>query len=156
MKNQFAVFLSFLLFTACGASFFYENKVDIKEEGWAYEEKVDFEFEIKDTTLLYDLFLDIEHTDTYPYQNLYYYVYTQSPTKEKPRKLISTKLANKAGYWHGKCSGENCQLRIVLQENLYFDEIGSYKIGIEQYTRDSLLTGIKTLSLKLKILDLKN
>lgn len=140
-----------LLFVACdNGNYLYQETKSINKSGWTHSDSLDFNFEIKDTSIVYSLILDVNHTTDYPYQNTYFNISTAFPSGRNLKQQLSSDLANKGGVWYGDCSGKNCTASINLQEKAKFDEVGDYKINIAQYSRDSSLLGINSLSLKLK------
>jgi hypothetical protein len=54
------------------------------------------------------------------------------------------------GKWKGICKGEDCKAQIVLQENAYFNELGTHTFGFEQFTRDVKLSGMNGISFKVE------
>ena len=52
----FSLLLS-LLFAACGPDYIYEKAYKLNEEGWAYQDTLNFEINIDDTLGLYHLYL---------------------------------------------------------------------------------------------------
>lgn len=143
------VFLSALL-PACGPNYVYEETQIIPEEGWTYADTLDFSFSIDDTLKLYNLYLELDHTIDYGYQNLYAKVYTRFPSGERKGQTISLELADHTGAWQGDCRGEKCRFLAPIQMNAFFNEQGVYAFTLEQYMRESPVTGMQTISLKLE------
>ncbi len=147
--------LLFLLFafiglSSCGPDFVYEKSIPIENEQWSYSDTLDFEFEITDTSQLYNFYLDIDHSSKYTTQNIYLMVYTKYPSDKRISQQLSINLADKTGAWHGKCSSELCKLRVNLQSKAFFNELGNHTITLEQYMRVDPLPGIKNLALRIE------
>jgi gliding motility-associated lipoprotein GldH len=134
----------------CGERFDYSQTMPIEGAAWAYPDSLEFSFAIRDTGTIYDLYMDVQHTTDYPYQNIYYDIATRFPTGKRPKERISTDMADKTGRWLGNCSGTDCKLRIVLREGLRFNEAGQYTLTIGQCTRDESLRGIESVGLRLR------
>jgi len=63
----------FLFLASCGNEIYiYSEKKAVNPAGWAYADSLDFNFEMKDTSLVYSILLDIDHSTDYPYQNIYF------------------------------------------------------------------------------------
>ncbi len=153
MKYKIAVLLfSFILvFTACeNEKYIYNKTQNVNPEGWVYPDTLDFSFDIKDTSKLYSILMDINHSTDYNYQNIYMNISTTFPSGKYLHQRISSDFADKTGKWHGKCSAKNCTAPINLQEKAKFNETGKYNITIAQFSRDSALKEINGITLKLK------
>lgn len=137
-------------FSSCGPNYIYEKQFQIANDGWTYNDSLQFEVNIEDTLQLYNLYLDIDHTTAFPNQNLYIRIHTQFPNGKREGKPVSVDLANKMGTWNGKCSGEDCQLRVFLQQDAFFDMPGLYQFTVAQHTRLDTVPAIKSLSLKVE------
>ncbi len=142
-------FLIFLFF-ACGETYFYEKTYELPDAQWSYNDTLHFEVDIEDTIKTYNLLLDIEHSVDYPYQNNYIYIHTHLPSGEHLGKQLSLDFAEKSGKWNGECSGDKCKLRMIIQPNAYFNQIGKHRFSIEQYMRTDSLSGIYALGLKVE------
>ncbi|MCP3891470.1 MAG: gliding motility lipoprotein GldH [Desulfobulbaceae bacterium] len=135
---------------ACGPKYEFEQKYELPTQEWAYSDTLDFQFEIEDTLRIYGLYLQIDHSIDYSFQNLYTRIFTKFPTGERINEVVSMELADKAGVWYGKCRGEACSLRIPIQEGAYFDIPGTHVITLEQFMRSDSLPGIHAISFLLE------
>ena len=137
----------FILFS-CGPKYALKQSYTIENNAWTYADSLRFEFNIADTTTLYDLLLDIKHTTAFSSQNLYTRISTQFPSGTRLSKPLSLELANAAGEWQGNCNAKSCTLEIPIQQGAYFNQAGSYAITIEQFMRDSVVNGVQSITLK--------
>lgn len=151
MKLQNLFFLSLLLFLlwSCSESYVLEESFEIPKQTWNYQDSMLIKVPVTDTKQRYNLYLDVEHSTEFAYQNLYVRINTAFPSGERVADKVSLELADDTGQWHGKCNSQDCTLRIVLQENIYFKEAGEHQISIEQYMRQDALEGVNGLSFKL-------
>lgn len=148
MKNTILVFLFGLLgLTACGPDYLFDETQKIADGQWGYADTLDFTFEIRDTGAVYNLYIDLEHIDTFKFQNVYLKLYTLFPNGKRLSTVRSFDLYDAAGAGLGKCSGHNCQVRFVLQQNAYFNQAGKYRLTLEQYTRQESLPGVRAVGL---------
>ena len=158
MGRPFKITLAFILavvlaysINGCSAGdTIYHQTHTFEQDIWSYQDTVHFSFDIQDTVALYNLYLDVVHSDTFPFQNLYLNLYSKTPDGELIKDQHSLELQEKDGYWVGDCSGHTCELRFILRENMKFPALGSYSISSEQYTREETLKGIQSLSLYLE------
>lgn len=149
MKKIIFFFFCISLF-ACSEDLYFAQSVQLDDGMWSYDEKVVFDFEVNDTLVYYDLMLDIEHDVEYTYENIYVKIHTSFPTGEKVSDEVSLQLADQLDQWQGKCSGTSCKVSILLQNRIFFKDLGQHKIEIEQFNRIDPLVGINELTLKIK------
>ena len=151
MKGNFW-FLSILaiLLSACGPNYIFEETKPITANGWSYADSLQFEFNILDTTSIYNQSLVVNHTTEYGFQNLYVKVHTIFPDGKRTSQLLSLELASKIGLWFGDCNEEACSLEIPIQNNIFFPMPGTYAFVLEQYMRKDPLEGIQSFELKIE------
>lgn len=142
-------FIIFIL-SACGPNYIYEKSYNINEEGWTYEDTLNFEIDIADTVGLYNLYLELEHTTEYKFQNLYTRIFTEFPSGERLQKEVSLELAYKGGAWKGDCNKKVCHTKIPIQERAFFNIPGKHVITLEQFMRESPISGIKKIAFKVE------
>ena len=51
--------------------------------------------------------------------------------------------------WYGKCKDEACTFIVPLQSTLRFDQLGTYNIEFDQYSRTDSLWGFNDFTLRL-------
>ncbi len=151
-KNYLLSLLVLMLFSffSCGESYLFEKTHKIEKEGWNYENALAYSFEITDTTKIYNLLLEVEHSVDYAYQNCYFKIYTQFPSGEKTNQLLSIDLADGIGRWQGDCGSTSCSVLLDIQKQAFFNTLGKHTITLEQYMRKNPLKGIESLAIKLE------
>jgi gliding motility-associated lipoprotein GldH len=132
-------------FIACDKDSLLDKKVAISQQGWTYQDSLNFDFNIKDTMKIYNLYLEVEHGELYPYQNLYVMTHTRFPNGIRAAQRINIDLAQKTGKWLGKSSGSTFTHRVDLQEGAYFNEAGQYTLTLAQHMRRDSLADIKSV-----------
>ena len=141
--------IMFACLASCGSSTFYEKNYDFIDGVWKHDNPSSFDFTISDNNSRYDLLLDIEHSSNFPFENLYLKINTKFPDQSTVSDTLSIEMINRQGAWIGKCTGENCRLRVVLQEQIKFKNSGDHSIMFEQFTREDNLQGVNSIGLKL-------
>ncbi len=150
MKNShLIIFFSIFIFTSCdkGNSLFFDKK-NIENSSWSYDNQLKYSVDIQDTSKIYTLLLEVNHSIEYAYQNMYFNIKTSFPSGKELTQVISTDLANKLGVWHGDCKGKKCKLYVNLQNKTIFNELGKHSFTLEQFTRDSSLQGIHSIAFR--------
>ncbi len=131
----------------CQPAPYYSTDLIIENGNWSQAEELVGTFEIVDTISRYDLYLDLDHSTDYRYENIYLQIETQFPHKAAVTQVLPIDIANKKGQWYGKCGSKSCKLRVVLRDKTKFDALGSYQIKISQHSREGQLAGINALEL---------
>jgi gliding motility-associated lipoprotein GldH len=93
--------------------------------------------------------LDVKHKSDYAYQNIYLKIVTDFPDGEQLQQTLSVDLADGKGLWYGDCSSSSCSVRVVLQEQAFFDRIGAHTFKFMPYMRMNPVDGIEGLSMLL-------
>ena len=132
-----------LILVSCNSDVVYKEKYKFPEEEFTKGNPIDYTFEIQDTSLRYDIMLDLHHSDEYAYQNLYVKITTVFPDGKKIDDVVSLELSKSGTAWQGECGGGECKVPIVLIEKTKFKLPGKYKISLEQYGRTTTVSGLK-------------
>jgi gliding motility-associated lipoprotein GldH len=151
MRNPFFLSVcSLFLWSACGKTNLCDKKYDFApSKTWTYQDTLNFGFKIKDTMALYDMVLRVKHRADYSYRNIYTQIYTQFPDNQRIHQTLSLDLSDRTGKSEGKCSGDNCDVEITLQENAFFNQVGSYQITLAQFMRIDSLKSIESIAFRL-------
>ncbi len=136
-----------LCICSCSQQYYYQHTETIADAQWSYEDTLSFEVDIADTTVTYDLMLDINHSKNYAYQNIYVKIFTTFPDGKELAQQVPIDFADGKGRWYGKCGSSSCHLRVMLQEQAHFNQIGTHSLEVVQYMRISPLEGIQAVDL---------
>lgn len=139
----------------CSEPFAYKAEHAFPQGKWAYADTVDFNVPVSDTSHLYNLYIEFNHVDTFPNQNIYLKLYTRFPSGKRVNRIRSFDLFDVEGKATGKCSGDECSTRLLLQDNLYFNQLGDHLITLEQFTRSNPVGGIRSVGILLEKTDKK-
>ena len=150
LRSFFLLLFVSISMMACGPDYLFQQRIEIPNQEWTYEQIADFEIEVKDTLELYNLILEIEHSVNYSKQNIYVKIHTEFPSGEKLSKQIPINFADKGGQWYGDCGSEWCTLLVNIQQGAFFNEAGNYTFSFEQFMRINPLPGIKALTYKVE------
>lgn len=150
--NKFLLFFAPLLclLYSCGPTYIYESTHEIPGEAWTYADSLQYDIEIEDTLKIYNLYLDVKHSKSFRYQNLYTRVNTRFPNGAHIKEVLSLELQHKSGIWLGDCNSDYCTLRIPIQEGAYFNASGKHTIFIEQFMREDPVSGVKSIRLSVE------
>lgn len=135
---------------ACERGVVFEDGLKIKNAQWERSEKAMFEFTIDDTTAVYDFYLNFRHGSEYPYQNIYLFTQTKSPSNQLAVDTAQMLLADKKGRWMGKGIGDIFDYEFKFKQGRLFPEAGVYTFQIEQAMRDKTLPYITDIGISIK------
>jgi len=134
---------------SCAETPFFEQEVVIPNSSWSYNNKPVYNVMIADTAQHYDLFLEVDHSFDFSYQNLYIKITTGFPKLEDKTEQLSIDLANKKGEWKGDCNNDDCVAKVYLLEGFKFADAGNYTFTVEQFSREENLFGVNSLNLQI-------
>jgi gliding motility-associated lipoprotein GldH len=146
------MFLLTFLCTSCDQQRVYEANVDIGEEGWRETQIIEFNLDIKDASLLYNIFYNVRYTNNYQNYNLYVKNYISDTSgKEISQKLQGMDLFRPTtGIPFGSGLGGNYDYKILGLQAYKFPHPGQFTFRIKQYMRQDPLKGITAFGIRLE------
>lgn len=146
----FLPLLAALMLAACNPSQYYASYEDVDPNGWNLTETLYYDFSVDDTLSSYNTFIDIRHTDAYPYANLFLFVKTSYPDGSQSLDTLECPLADPAGNWYGRVNARHIDSRHPLTLQLRFPMKGNYSLAITQGMRDTLLLGLTQVGFRVE------
>lgn len=153
IKYHFIIFILTILafsITSCDSNRIYENNQDIANHLWNKDSIFIFNVEITDTITPCNIYINNRITSQYPNNNLYLFITTYFPDKEKIRDTIECILADKTGKWYGKGFGDVWSYQIPYKKNVIFPHKGTYSFEIEQAMRTVNLPNVLDIGLRVE------
>lgn len=148
-KIILAVTLLMLLTLSCLRETFYADNVRMDDEAWSMYDPAKFSCAIVDTASIYDITLSVRTSTDYPYRNLYLFVVTVFPSGTSITDTIQGMLTDEKGNWLGRGAGDLREVIIPYKSNVYFPENGEYHFQVVHGMRDTILTGIYDLGMRI-------
>jgi len=142
-----------LVFSSCDKTRIYEKNQRIPDSSWDRNNKLEFETEITDLTLLYNFYLNIRNTTDYNYSNIYFFINTTFPSGEIAYDTLECTLADYKGKWLGKGFGKIKESHILFKSRFRFPQEGNYQFEIEQAMRVDTLDGISDIGIRIEKFD---
>lgn len=154
LKHCFLFLLFFCLFASCNSNVVYDENKTIDSKSWKADDKIFYEFDVKNTSSKYKMALNVRNTTDYPYNNIYFFMKTILPDGSITRTdTIECYLAYPDGTWKGKGSFNVKDNRFWIAKNVEFKQKGRYVFKIYQATSDSSLIGIRDIGLHIEYQD---
>lgn len=156
IKSRIALLLFItIFFAACDKNRVFEKNREIKNYSWDSKSKASFTFEIRDTTVLYNIYVNIRHADFYQYSNLWLMVRTTFPDGKQISKRIEIPLANDVGAWYGEGLGDIWDVQQLIQQGAFFNKVGKYTFELEHNMRTDPLAAIMAIGIRVENTNLK-
>ncbi len=149
-KNSWLLVLLFFTLTSCDSRRVFEENKAITEGKWKAKEKISFTVAIMDTSLAYNIYLNIRNVKDYPYSNLFLFLDTKFPDGRISRDTLECLLADYDGRWLGSGAGSVKFNQFLLQKSVYFHQKGIYLFKLEQAMRVNELIGIQDIGLRIE------
>ena len=152
-KNNFIFFILFgmvILFASCNGEDIYFQKFQAVEGSlWNEKEVKSFDFDIVDTTKLYEFYFNLRNNNDYGYGNIFVFWTLQSPDGRTKTDTAQFILAKPNGQWLGKSASGT-----VIENSMYFLKTklptrGVYSLVFTQGMREENLEGVKDVGLKI-------
>jgi gliding motility-associated lipoprotein GldH len=134
----------------CNDQIVYEENHNTDEKGWSVNDVLVFEFEVKDTTQLYDIFLNVRNTTDYGYSNLYVFFQTDFPDGRTFRDTVEMHIADRQGKWTGKGFGKLKANSFHFRKDVWFPLEGMYELTIQHAMREEMLIGISDMGVRIE------
>lgn len=131
----------------------YEKNLEIPGHEWSSDYKPSFEIKIlpEDTAWLYNIYVNIRHTDAYPYSNIWLLIGTQYPGDSIPKEQrVELPLADVTGKWSGTGIDDIFEHRIFIQQQATFNIPGTYKFTFEQNMRQNPLPDVMNVGVRIE------
>lgn len=146
-----AIFVGVILLTAgCDRRKFFDESLSLKNDKWPKDQAMSFKVSVEDTIALYRFFINVRHSTSYKYKNVYFFLTTEFPGGGFSRDTINCQLAAKNGEWFGKGTGRYRDNRIPIRSNIRFPRAGTYTLSLNQAMREDVLNGISEAGIRLE------
>jgi gliding motility-associated lipoprotein GldH len=148
IKYTIAFLLLFIFLSACTQIELFEKNTPIPDLKWQNTFNATGTFNIIDTTLQYNVFVVLRHTDAYQYNNIWLTVGLQSAGDSMKSQKINLPLASDAQGWEGVGMNDIWEVRKLVARLPLKKGVYSFKIG--QIMRDDPLQHVMSVGLRLE------
>lgn len=145
--------VSTCVISSCDTNRIYETNHDFEDRAWRANDVQTFEFRIDDPGKKYNLYYNVRNSLDYPYSRIFVTYHLQdSLGNDLQTKLTMEDLFNqKTGAPFGSSSiGDIYDHRFPIQDSLEFKSPGTYKLKLEQFTRQDTLKGILAIGVRVE------
>ena len=135
-KNNYLIILfSLLLMLSCNDKTDFNTYKSISKEGWRANEKVLFEFDVKDTLSPKNLFINIRNNSDYQFSNLYIITELIFPNETIVIDTLQYEMADETGRFLGSGFTEIKENKLFYKEEKAFPISGKYMFNVRHAMR---------------------
>ena len=135
-KNSSFIFLISLLFlVSCSGNVEFTKYKSLPDASWEANKNVSFEFDIKDTILPKNLFINIRNNKEYPFSNLYVITELNFPNGNKVIDTLQYEMADNSGKYLGKVFTDIKENKLFYKEEKVFTVTDKYVFNIHHKMR---------------------
>lgn len=146
--------IPFLLLTlvaiGCESGVYYDKQVAVDQHGWLPSDEAVFEVNVTDTTQIFNFLLEVRNNIDYPYANTFFFIHTLFPDGSIAYDTLEFPLADPSGRWLGRRTGRYIDTRYYFRRNARFPQEGTYQFAISNGMRDSAITGLHDVGLRIE------
>ncbi len=146
------ILLVLFFISSCGKIDVFEKNVTIPNREWNSSFKPEIQFEIADTTSLYNIYVVLRHTDAYRYNNIWLNLYVQPPRDTTFKNRLDLRLATDDKGWLGSGMDDIFEHRILVNKSgpQRFSKSGIYKFRIENIMREEPLEHVMNVGIRVE------
>ena len=148
-KRESHIFFFFTLSIfalSCSNDLVFSEVKPVPDKTWTKQTEFQFHFEIRDTTMLYDISLQLRNSNAFPYQNIWILFEELHPVNISIKDTLEYRLVDDYGKWTG--NGISLfQNQFPIIKNRRFPDTGAYTINIRHGMRDDFLKGIEDIGI---------
>lgn len=145
--NKFFFFIGFLsLLTSCDSNRIFDKYVSIENSTWKKEDTISFNFNVSDTILAQNLFINIRNNNDYKYSNIFIITEILTPNQYVTIDTLQYEMTDEKGKWLGNGFSDLKENKLIFKENYVFKNSGEYDIKVIHAMRKSKETeGLESL-----------
>lgn len=143
-------FACVLLLVSCDSKRLYDDNKLIAGDSWIYKNTMPFDVQIKDTTALYNVYVNLRISADYKYSNIFLWLHTTNPDRKTDKRRVEIRLTNEAGKWLGSGLGDIYDYQFPVLKSVRFPQSGFYRFELEQNMRDDTLKYVKSSGIRVE------
>ncbi|MBL0309150.1 MAG: gliding motility lipoprotein GldH [Bacteroidetes bacterium] len=138
-----------LMLISCEKNYILDENKILKDYKWEYADSKTFIAEIMDTTLQYDIYINLRHSADFEWRNVWVKIETTFPDGREFERRVNLVLGEADGHWLGSCLSDNCDIHIPIQQAAHFPLTGKYTFKLSQDMRVNPLVAIKSVGVEI-------
>jgi|SRR5690606_1777249 gliding motility-associated lipoprotein GldH len=153
MRNKFSAIQWLvsvgLLVLSCTDTAVVDRHISIEDRAWHYDNQPEVAAHITDAAKPYNIYLNLRHTPSYRYSNIFVLVHQSGPGSRDTTERIELRLAEPDGRWLGRGGGSLYTHQHLIKEQVRFPDTGVYRFRLEQNMRENPLHGVADVGIRI-------
>jgi len=138
-----------ILLASCIDGAYYEKNFTMPNQSWSYDNIQKFEVDIDDSTVKYDVYINLRHSANYKFSNVFILFHEKGKGLKDTVYRKEIVLAQLDGRWLSNSAGGIYENQYLAKENFTFPDTGKYEFAVEQNMRENPLKEIINVGIKL-------
>ena len=134
---------------ACQPKSLFDGNKSFPDHVWKSGQIIRFDVPLNDTYSSCKFYLNLRHSTSYRYSNIFLFINTTFPDGKEARDTVECILAEPSGKWLGKGISNIRDNQVLLRRGIRFQQQGVYIFEIEQAMREPELEGIMDVGLRI-------
>jgi gliding motility-associated lipoprotein GldH len=139
-----------IIFSSCKNIDLFEKNINIPNISWKSDFVASGQFNIKDSSSLYNVSIVFRHTDAYQYNNIWLNISLQAAGDTAITQKINLPLGSDAQGWEGAGMNDIWEVRKLLTNTPIPLKSSTYNFSIAQIMRDNPLKHIMSVGLRIE------
>jgi gliding motility-associated lipoprotein GldH len=127
--------LAIISLISCDDQLVSADYYDVPPSGWDIKDMVSFQIEPQDSTIAYDLFINLRNTYDYEYNNLWLISQIKFPQGKVVTDTLQYRMTESNGKFLGTGSSDVLENKLWLKEGIRFRESGTYQLALKHAMR---------------------
>jgi gliding motility-associated lipoprotein GldH len=145
-----AYVILFSALSSCNPNKIFEEHHKLENYSWNYFQKINFEFNIEEEGLDYDIYIAIRFVDGVPYHVIKSAIQLQFPDGQERYRDINLSIRNKDGSYKGSVAGDIWDCEIPVLKNYPLSQKGKYTLILHNMRNKLETPGIMEIGLILE------
>lgn len=153
--NYFIIILiSMFCLAACTNNDIFFQYKKIPSVGWNKDSVMIFDFTVSESSVPYNIYVNIRNTSEYPYQNFWLFIKKSVASLDSTFVVVQTDtvecyLADERGKWLGSGAGAIYEMPLLIENDIHFEQ-KEYRYELTQGMRNDILRGITDIGLRVE------
>ncbi len=148
VANCFLVLVCCVFFFSCTRLNTFEKNITIPNYQWKSDFVAKGSCSVPDTSLDYNTYIVLRHTDAFKYNNIWLNIGIQPPGDSMHFQKIDIPLGTDATGWFGSGMNDIWEVRQLL--GIKFKKTGAYNFSITQIMRDDPLAAVMSIGFRVE------
>lgn len=145
------LFAIIVIFNSCDDEALYSGNNEITSDAWGIGDSAVFKAKISETESFYNVFIDIKINELFLTNNLWLYIFTESPSGNIQSDTIMYFITDERGKWLGKEKGAFIENKFMYKAYIKFPEKGEYTFIIKHGMREKDLPLIESIGITVEL-----